>query len=161
LKLSSENLKDGLAAGFAGTVAMSMVMLLNDRHGYIPQINLIRDLGRLIEHFTGIDLPFPLRWLVHLVIGSFILGCGFGVIVGGFGGGFVVFGLLFGAAVWLAVMSIVCPILEQGFFAIRLGAGMLPAVGLLFIHALYGSVLGAAFGSMQARRSRPMESCKK
>jgi hypothetical protein len=153
LKLSSENLKNGVAAGFAGTLAMSMVMLLNERHGYVPEVNLIRDLGHLIEGLTGTHLPLPLRWLIHLMLGSFILGCAFAAMFDGCGGGFVVYGLLFGLAIWAGVTSIVCPILGQGFFAVRLGKGMIPAVSLLFIHELYGLVLGAAFGSMHARRS--------
>jgi uncharacterized membrane protein YagU involved in acid resistance len=153
-KLSVDSFKDGLAAGFAGTLAMSMVMLLNDRHEYIPQVHLLRDLTHMIEALTGIGLPLPLAFLIHLVLGSFVFGCAFAAMFGGCAGSFVVYGLLFGLALWIGVMSIVCPILGQGFFALRLGARMIPAASLLFIHELYGWVLGAAFGSMQARRSR-------
>jgi hypothetical protein len=150
--LSPDDLKNGLAAGFAGTLAMSIFVLLNDRLGFIPQIRPIHELTSVIQMLSGVKLPSPLGFLLHLVLGSFLFGCLFAVMFHNFTGNFAVRGLMFGLMLWIGVMSIVCPMLGQGFFALRLGLGMVPAATWLFFHGIYGLAMGAAFGSMQARR---------
>ena len=152
--LSSDDLKNGLAAGFAATSAMSIFILLNDRLGAIPQVDLIDDLSRLIKMFTGVDLPLPLGFLLYLVLGSYVFGCAFAVLFGSFTRNFVLYGLIFGLILWMGATLIVCPMLGQGLLALRLGLGLIPATALLFFHEVYGVVMGAAFGSMRARRLR-------
>lgn len=152
--LSSDNLKNGLAAGFAAVSAMSILILLNDKLGLIPHVDLIDDMSHSIKMLTGVDFPLPLGFLLHLVLGSYIFGCGFAVLFGGFTRNFVLHGLIFGLILWMGATMIVCPMLGQGFLALKLGLGLIPATALLFFHGVYGVVMGAAFGSMQARRPR-------
>ncbi len=152
--LSSDDLKNGLAAGFAAVSAMSIFILLNDKLGLIPQVNLIDDMSHLIKMLTGVGLPLPLGFLLHLVLGSYVFGCGFAVLFGSFTRNFVLCGLIFGLLLWIGATLIVCPMLGQGFFGLRLGLGLIPAAALLFFHGVYGVALGAAFGSMQGRRVR-------
>ena len=152
--LPSDDLKNGLAAGFAATSAMSILILLNDRLGLIPQVDLFDDLSHLIKMLTGVGLPLPLAFLLHLVLGSYVFGCGFAVLFGSFTRNFVFYGLIFGLILWIGATMIVCPMLGQGLLGLKLGLGLIPATALLFFHGVYGIVMGAAFGSMQPRRLR-------
>jgi uncharacterized membrane protein YagU involved in acid resistance len=133
---------------------MSTFILLNSRLGFIPRVNLIDDLSDLIKMLTAVELPLPLGFLLHLVLGSYVFGCGFAVIVRSIMGNFVVYGIIFGLILWMGVMLIVCPILGQDFFALRLGLALVPAAALLCFHGVYGVVIGTAFGSLQAGRVR-------
>ncbi len=68
-------------------------------------------------------------------------------------------GLLYGTGVWLVVMTLGLPLLEMGFFGVRLrGGAAMGALGLLGLHLLYGGVLGWLTGrGMPASPTRRIE----
>lgn len=54
-------------------------------------------------------------------------------------------GMLFALPIWLASILIVFPIMNGGVFGVNLHAGPLPVIGNLFLHLVYGAVLGALY----------------
>jgi uncharacterized membrane protein YagU involved in acid resistance len=146
--LSFGLLVDGVSAGFAATLAMSAVMLLNDRMSLIPQVDLIRDLRHVIQILMGLRTPFLLAWLIHLILGSYVFGCVFAIVFDHLSGGPVMRGVYFGLAIWLLLMLTAFPLLGYGFFGFGMALGAAPAAATLVLHLVYGLALGFAFGSV-------------
>jgi hypothetical protein len=59
-------------------------------------------------------------------------------------------GIEFAFVPWLISLLIFIPLLGGGFLGLSLGAGPLPIVGNLILHALYGAVLGVVWGSAES-----------
>jgi hypothetical protein len=55
-------------------------------------------------------------------------------------------GCLFALVPWLFSLGVFLPLLGGGFLGLGLGAGPLPIVGNLLLHAVYGATLGEVFG---------------
>jgi len=55
-------------------------------------------------------------------------------------------GLVFGVVPWLFSLGVFMPLIGGGFFGLALGAGPLPIVGNLVLHAVYGVVLARLYG---------------
>jgi len=64
-------------------------------------------------------------------------------------------GLLFALLPWLVSLVVVLPLLGGGMLGIGLGAGPLPIVGNLLLHAVYGVALGAIYGSADSVLDNP------
>ena len=65
---------------------------------------------------------------------------------------------------WLVSLVIFMPLLGGGILGLSLGAGPLPIVGNLVLHALYGAVLGVVWGSAESvvdypRQRRTPKTC--
>jgi hypothetical protein len=54
-------------------------------------------------------------------------------------------GLVYGLGLWLLSAVIFFPLMGAGFFALQLGAGLLPVLGSLILHLAYGGVLGLIY----------------
>jgi uncharacterized protein DUF6789 len=59
-------------------------------------------------------------------------------------------GVEFALVPWLFSLLIVIPLLGGGVLGLNLGAGPLPIIGNLILHAIYGAVLGAVWGSAES-----------
>jgi len=59
-------------------------------------------------------------------------------------------GVEFALLPWLVSLVIFMPLLGGGILGLSLGAGPLPIVGNLVLHALYGAVLGVVWGSAES-----------
>jgi len=59
-------------------------------------------------------------------------------------------GVEFALVPWLVSLLIFMPLLGGGVLGASLGAGPLPVVGNLILHALYGAVLGVVWGSAES-----------
>jgi hypothetical protein len=145
---SLDILIDGVSAGFAATLTMSAVMLVNDRFSLIPQVDLIRDLRHVIHTLTGWKTPFLLAWLIHLILGSYVFGCTFAIVADYFGGRPVIRGVLFSLAIWLVLMLTAFPLLGYGFFGLGTAFGPTKAAAAMALNIVYGLALGIAFGSV-------------
>src|SRR6266851_4958495 len=64
-------------------------------------------------------------------------------------------GLRFALIPWLFSLVIFLPIVGGGFLGMGLGAGPLPILGNLVLHAVYGVILGAVFGTAESVFDRP------
>jgi hypothetical protein len=59
-------------------------------------------------------------------------------------------GVEFALVPWLFSLLIVIPLLGGGVLGLSLGAGPLPIIGNLILHAIYGAVLGVVWGSAES-----------
>jgi hypothetical protein len=64
-------------------------------------------------------------------------------------------GVEFAMIPWLVSLVIFMPLLGGGVLGLSLGAGPLPIVGNLVLHALYGAVLGLVWGSAESVIDHP------
>lgn len=124
-----------MVGGFLATAVLSLAMSVLVPAGLAP------DVIGLISHTlrTGRDTG----WLVHFLVGTVAWG-GFFAILQPFlpSRSFVVRGMMFGVAAWLAMMLILMPIADAGYFGLVLG-WTTPFTTLL-LHLIFGAALGFA-----------------
>lgn len=88
-----------------------------------------------------------LGWLAHLMIGV-VLALIYVFVAPKLAGPPVVRGALYGVAPWLLAMLAVLPMMGMPAFA----GGLVPAIGSLLTHVVYGAVLGTIYGHPEAAR---------
>ena len=133
------NATKGLLAGFIATLAISVLMILNDSLGFIPQINIIR----LLTSLGTISVPSA--WMDHFIVGVVVWGLLFAVYDGiASRPALVLKGLIFGTFAWAMMMVAFLPLAGAGFLGAKMNAVTL--VGLLMLHLVYGAVLGVSYG---------------
>jgi hypothetical protein len=64
-------------------------------------------------------------------------------------------GVQFGLVPWLVSLLVFMPLVGGGLLGLSLGAGPLPILGNLILHALYGAVLGIVWGSAGSVSDHP------
>lgn len=64
-------------------------------------------------------------------------------------------GVAFALVPWLFSLVVVIPLLGGGLLGLSLGAGPLPIVGNLILHAVYGVILGSVWGSAESVIDHP------
>ena len=65
-------------------------------------------------------------------------------------------GVRFALIPWLFSLAIVIPLVGGGILGLSLGAGPLPIVGNLILHAVYGAILGTVYGTAESVFDRPL-----
>ena len=136
-----------IAAGFGGTLLMTMMMMIGPSMG-MPRMDIAAMLGSM---FAGGSPPMGSgSWLVgfgmHLIIGIVLLPVGFALISNYLPTwNAVIKGLFFGVTVWLIAQLMVMPMMGAGLFSSNLPQGRMLAVGSLLGHLLYGGVVGFVY----------------
>ncbi len=65
-------------------------------------------------------------------------------------------GVQFALVPWLFSLVVFMPLVGGGVLGVGLGAGPLPVLGNLILHAVYGAVLGTVWGSAESVMDRPL-----
>jgi hypothetical protein len=65
-------------------------------------------------------------------------------------------GMQFALIPWLFSLVVFMPLVGGGLLGMSLGAGPLPVLGNLILHAVYGVVLGTVWGSAESVMDRPL-----
>ena len=142
MQLMSDVIKGTIAGGVA-TAVLSVVMLLIGVTGYEPQLELTRVLLTLVEEPS----QYALGWVLHIIIGSVVLGSLFAYIEPRLGADtHTKSGVLYGIAAWLVVMLVFLPAAGAGYFGFQLSR-FAPLV-MLGLQVLYGGVLGWTYGKL-------------
>lgn len=81
---------------------------------------------------------------LHFVVGL-LLALGYGAVVPRLSGPGWRRGVFFALAPWTLSVGVLLPALGGGPFGLGLGAGLLPAIGNLVAHVVYGAALGAVY----------------
>jgi hypothetical protein len=147
--LMSELIK-GTVAGGVATAVLSLVMLLIGATGYEPQLELTRLL------LTLLDAPseFVLGWILHITIGSVVLGGLFVYVEPRLGADtHTKSGILFGVIAWLVMMLVFMPAAGAGYFGFQLS--LLAPLVMLALQVLYGGVLGWTYGRLSPHNPFP------
>lgn len=148
--MKSGDIKNGMVAGFAGTAALSVLMIAKHNMGLMPAINTIADWQHLFALVTGTLPPPALGWVMYFLLGAVVWGIAYACLVSYLPGGPAVKGLIFGALAWVLMMVIFFPITGHGVLGLGFGLGLVPAVMTLILHLIYGLVLGLVYNSFSS-----------
>jgi hypothetical protein len=150
-----------LLAGFVASVAMVLAFAVAYAAalvlGRVP-VPLLADWFRGLTHNPLIDTAGPILYLATAVF--FLGGLVWAVLYG------LVFeprlagpawqrGVKFALIPWLFSLVIFMPLVGGGVLGLGLGAGPLPILGNLILHAVYGALLGVVYGSAESVFDRP------
>ena len=143
----SASISRGLFAALCATVAVSLAMLLKQALNFMPGVDLVMDLGNALGHRSA-----AAGWAAHFIIGVIAWGLLFVWV-----DRYVQFphwinGVWFSSVIWLGVMVLILPAAGRGLFGTKLALGT-PTV-TLFLHWIYGLVLGTVYGLLQPRPER-------
>src|SRR5215204_1976975 len=129
----------GVIAGFIATLVLSALMILNSAIGLMPQIDFVRLLTTLGTLTTASS------WMDQFIVGVVVWGLLFAAIdATTTRSAFWMKGMIFGVFAWLMMMVTFMPLAGAGFFGARIG--ITAVLGLLFLHLVYGVVLGVIYG---------------
>ena len=130
----------GIVAGFAATVALSLIMLLKAGMGLMPDLNVIAMLTKMLGGSSPVT-----GWIAHFAIGAVAWGILFVWLDPNIpGNAHWLKGVVFGIGAWLLMMIIIMPMAGAGFFGMNLG--IMAPVMTLILHLIYGVVLGGVYG---------------
>ena len=136
------NLTKALLGGFAGTIAMTMMMK------FVAPFMLGKpmDVAHLLAEFLG--GPWILGMLIHFALGSLVFPVAYVFVLYAFlPGPPTLKGVLWGILLWVAAMAVTMPILGQGFFMSQT-LGLKGAMAAFMAHLLYGAVFGVITGKV-------------
>lgn len=133
----------GMVAGGVATAVLSVVMLLMSATGFEPQL----ELTRLLLTLLGERSEYALGWVLHIAIGSVVLGGLFASVEPRLGADtHTKSGVLYGVIAWLVVMLVFLPAAGAGYFGFQLS--LLAPLVILGLQVLYGGVLGWTYGKL-------------
>jgi hypothetical protein len=133
----------GMVAGGVATAVLSVVMLLIGATGFEPQL----ELTRLLLSVLGEPSQYALGWVLHIAIGSVVLGGLFAQVEPRLGADtHTKSGVLYGVIAWLVVMLVFLPAAGLGYFGFQLS--LLAPIVMLGLQVLYGGVLGWTYGKL-------------
>ena len=132
----------GVVAGLAGTAALSVLMVMKNMMGVMPQLDVIAMLGDMMR------VPPAVAWMVHFMIGAV-----WGLLFAGLysripGGSAIVKGMTLLTGAWLLMMVMVMPMAGAGLFGMKLG--MMAPVMTWVLHLVFGAVMGLVYGRPQS-----------
>ncbi len=129
----------GFEAGVVATVFISIVLVVQQSLGIMPNFNLI---GLLLRS-AGSSGDLLLGWMLHFVIGAGLYGPGFAVFSPHLPGPHWLRGATFGVLAWLAMMIAFLPSAGLPMFAA--GMGLSIPLFTLGLHLVFGLVLGESY----------------
>ena len=140
------NVVKGMVAGGVATALLSLAMVLIEATGFEPQLELTR---MLLATLDARPSQYALGWILHIVVGSVVLGGLFSHIEPRLGADtHTKGGVLYGVLTWLVVMLVVMPAAGEGLFGFQLSV-FAPLV-MLGLQLLYGGALGWTYGKLAA-----------
>jgi uncharacterized membrane protein YagU involved in acid resistance len=137
----------GIIAGFIATVVLTVLMLVKEMIGLMPELNVISMLSTMANAKMGMPATPMVGYLLHFVIGAIVFGVLFHVLNGSLpGGNQLMKGIVFGVVAWLLMMLLVMPMAGAGMFGMSMGT-MAPVMTLL-LHVIFGAVLGFSYSKL-------------
>lgn len=141
------NVPKGIVAGLVGTVALSVLMVMKNAMGLMPELDVIAMLAGMMH------VPAAAAWAIHFMIGA-VWGVMFALLYKLIPGGSPVGkGMIFGTGAWLMMMVVVMPMAGAGLFGMTLG--MMAPLMTWMLHLVFGAVLGATFGRPYVAATSP------
>jgi hypothetical protein len=131
----------GMAAGFAATLVISLLMIVKQVAGFQPVLNLVDLLSGMLH------APTSVGWLMHFVVGTLVWGSIFAVLAHKLPGATpMIRGVFFAVGAWLLMQLIILPLGGMGAFGIHYG--FWAPVLTLALHVVYGVVLGGVYARL-------------
>ncbi len=131
----------GVIAGFVATVVLSVIIVLLNAMGVLPELDIISLIDRLGSIGRGG------AWVDHFIVGTLL----WGPIFAAFDATSAQRprwqkGLMFGVFAWVMMMLLFMPVVGGGLFGLQLG--IVAPVGMLVLHLIYGAVIGTVFDAL-------------
>jgi hypothetical protein len=118
-------------------------MLFIKATGFEPQL----ELPHLLLNLLDAPAEYTLGWVVHIAIGSVILGGIFAQVEHRLGvDTHMKSGILYGVIAWLVMMLVLMPAAGGGYFGFQIS--ILAPLVTLGLQVLYGAVLGWTYGKL-------------
>ena len=133
------NIQKVVTAGVAGTVAMTILMLVGPLMG-VPKMDMGAMLGPMNPILT---LPYWLGWVLHFVIGIVLTGSYGAFLINRLPSTGWQRGMIFSSLPFLLKEIAVTPMMGMGLFE---GGDVMMIVGTLLGHLAYGATMGAVYG---------------
>lgn len=131
---------NGILAGLAATVVLSVLMIIKAKMGMMPDVNVIAMLAKTMGGGPAIG------WLAHFMIGVVIYGVIYSAVFSKLPlTSSAARGAALGVAGWLLMMIAVMPMMGAGFFGLGLASGIMVPIVTLVLHLIYGVVLGTVY----------------
>lgn len=147
------NIGKGLVAGFVATLALSVIMVMKEAMGLMPELDVARMLGAMMGNGPSAG------WVGHFVIGTVIWGATFAWLEPHLPSDrHWLRGVIFGLGAWLLMMLLGMPMAGAGLFGTRIGP-MAPVMTLV-LHVVYGAVLGGVYGLQRPTKSEKQKEMK-
>ena len=131
------NIKAGIISGFVATVVLSIIMVVKTKMGVMPELNAIKMLAGMM------GAPLSMGWIAHFMIGTFVWGILFALLVNKLPGSVLISAILFSIGAWLMMMVGPMPMADEGLFGLNLG--MMAPLATLMLHIIWGVVLGLVY----------------
>ncbi len=139
----------GIIAGFIATVVLTVLMLVKEMMGLMPELNVISMLSTMANAKMGMPGTPMVGYLLHFVVGAIVFGVLFHVLNGSLpGGNQLMKGIVFGVVAWLLMMLLVMPMAGAGMFGMSMGMGMMAPAMTLMLHVIFGAVLGFSYSKL-------------
>lgn len=130
----------GLGAGLVATIVLSLVIVLKQALGVLPQLSTISVLAQMLGYQS-----LTIGWIVHFFVGVILWGPLYAWIDPKSSLPHWVNGVIFASCVWLGLMLVIMPL--EGADLLGLQLGLVTPTATLARHWIYGAVLGGVFGS--------------
>ena len=132
----------GVCAGLVATCSLAAVLIVTRAVGVMSHIDLVA----ILAHALG-SHSLAVGWSAHFFVGTLLWGPLFAWADRRSRYTHWVNGLAFGSVVWLGVMLVIMPLAGAGLFGLALGVAT-PTL-TLFLHWVYGAVLGIVYGALK------------
>lgn len=137
--------KNGIVAGFAATVVVSVLEAVN-----MYLLKIFDPFPRVVAAMIGVPNNMLVGWLAHLVIGIVVLGALFALLYDRLPTKTpAAKGIAFAVGAWVLMMLYITMVIPDAR-ALPSGSGAI-FVWMLAMHAIYGVVLGTVFHRMEVR----------
>ena len=133
-----KNFPKAIVAGLVATIVLSLLFVMKDVMGIMPQLNL----PQMIAGMMGMpDSPIVV-WAVHFLIGVVVYGAALAHLDEHLPGNSKIgHGVLLGTVGWLMMMVVLMPMAGAGLFGLNLGISA--PIMTLMLHLIFGAVLGS------------------
>ena len=143
LNLTVSNIGKGLVAGFTATVLLSLLMVMKQMIGLMPELDVIAMLSKMMGNSGPV-----MAWIAHFMIGTVVLGILYVWTSPSLPGPSWFRGAAFATGAWLVMMIVIMPMAGAGLFGNSLG--MMAPIATLMLHWIFGAVLGGVFGALDS-----------
>jgi len=134
------NLSKTILAGLAGTLVMTIVMLLAPMMG-MPEMNI----GKMPGDFMNVGVA--VGWIMHFMIGTMLAVIYVAVFLNKLSGSGIMRGTIYGLVPWFVSQVIMNPMMGAGIFASNTPSPMMMVMGSMLGHLMYGATVGKVYGT--------------
>ena len=140
-----------VAAGLCGSAAHSALMFLKSWTGALPSFQPYDSLQNILSQFIGSELHPIVPWVFSFLSGAtfvgFLFGLSYQVLPSKNG---ATKGFVFGILGWMMMGLLFFPFLGLGFFGLKVGIGLAPALFSLAMLLTYSVVMGLVYSALNS-----------